>query len=118
MKLTISRCSEDDHVLFFSETGSVVFLSVKDMLENMEETTYRESNRSTSSSFSVTVSLHQNTKKKKGFNTIPYNSMNGIGLIFKTSAISLSSHFPPDAMWNDFPPSLLALASSSSDPTA
>ncbi|KAG5604816.1 hypothetical protein H5410_026308 [Solanum commersonii] len=44
--------------------------------------------------------------------------MNGIRLIFKTSVISLSPHRPPDAMWNDFPPSLLALASTSSNPAA
>ena len=35
--------------------------------------------------------------------------MDGIGPIFKTSAISLSPHSPPDAMWNDFLPSLLTL---------
>uniref|UniRef100_M1BUM5 Uncharacterized protein n=1 Tax=Solanum tuberosum TaxID=4113 RepID=M1BUM5_SOLTU len=34
------------------------------------------------------------------------------------STLSLSLHSPPNAMWNEFPPSLLALASTSSNPAA
>ncbi|KAF3670746.1 Alpha N-terminal protein methyltransferase 1 [Capsicum annuum] len=49
--------------------------------------------------------------------SIPFDSVLGIRHIFKASAILLPPYSPPDAVWDDSPPSFLALASSSSNPT-
>lgn len=43
--------------------------------------------------------------------------MDGLGPIFKVSTISPFPYIPPYTMRDDFQPSLLALASSSSNPT-
>uniref|UniRef100_A0A0V0GS31 Putative ovule protein n=1 Tax=Solanum chacoense TaxID=4108 RepID=A0A0V0GS31_SOLCH len=60
------------------------------------------------------LSFYTNNKR---YNTIPFNFMDGIGPIFEVSAISLFPYIPPYTVRDDFPPSLLALASSSSNPT-
>ncbi|KAF3683401.1 Cell differentiation protein RCD1 -like protein [Capsicum annuum] len=58
------------------------------------------------------VASHSDTKML----LLNVNFMNGIGPIFKTFAISLFPYVPPYAVWDDFPPSPMDLAPSSSNP--
>ncbi|KAH0684776.1 hypothetical protein KY289_022528 [Solanum tuberosum] len=72
----------------------------------------------TSSDYTTAMDMHIFMMEwVKKFPAFKSRELYGTGESYAASTISLIPYRPPNAMWDDFPPSLLALASSSSDPT-
>lgn len=85
----------------------MVFFSIKDMLGTSKKLLTRKGEKKANF-----------TPKIKEDNRFLFHFLNGICFILITSSISLLPYCPPNASWDHSPPFLLALTSSSPNPTA